>query len=132
VIAVLLPNLLPTKRALVAALQGVRRIVAAGSAGYDARQLTEPAEVALRDAFETLRAVAGVTGSPGGFIDATQALVDPIDTFIDEVLVVTDDPGVRAARLGLPAGIRDMSAEALDWQALGTALGRVGADGSGR
>ena len=105
---------------LVAALQRVRRIVPADTkAGYDPEALTEPAEIALHQAFTTL-------GSrPEGlaaFATATSALTAPINTFFDEVLVMAEDPAVKAARLGLLAGIRDHAAPVLDWQALGTAL----------
>ena len=49
-------------------------------------------------------------------------LVEPITTFFEEILVMAEDPEVRAARLGLLATIRDLAAPVLDWQALGTSL----------
>jgi glycyl-tRNA synthetase len=110
----------PSFGELVAALQRVRRIVPADtSAGYDASVLTEPAEVALHQAF------AGLGSRPAGlaaFAAATAVLTAPINTFFDEVLVMAEDPAVKAARLGLLAAIRDHAAPVLDWQALGTAL----------
>jgi len=106
---------------LVAALQRVRRIVPPGTAGeYDPRALVEPAEVALHEA------LAGVPRGVGGlaaFAAAAGALTGPVDAFFDEVLVMAEDPAIRAARLGLLAAIRDLAAPVLDWQALGTALG---------
>ena len=49
-------------------------------------------------------------------------LVEPITNFFEEILVMAEDPEVRAARLGLLATIRDLAAPVLDWQALGTSL----------
>ena len=46
-------------------------------------------------------------------------LAGPINTFFDEILVMADDPALRAARLGLLAEIRDLAAPYLDWAALG-------------
>lgn len=104
---------------LVAALQRVRRIVPADAAvGAHAELLTEPAERALADA------LAKVTGSLAGsrslavFADVAVELVGPINEFFDGVLVMADDPNVRAARLGLLAGVRDLADPVLDWAAL--------------
>ncbi|WP_184693328.1 glycine--tRNA ligase [Saccharothrix tamanrassetensis] len=107
--------------ALVAALQRVRRIVPAETAGeYDPAVLVEPAEVALHKAFADVP--AGVTGL-AAFVAAAGGLTGPVNTFFDEVLVMAEDPAVKQARLGLLAAIRDVAAPVLDWQALGTALG---------
>ena len=105
---------------LVAALQRVRRIVPAETEGaYDASALTEPAEVALHQAFAAL---GKRPDSLAAFAASAAALTGPINTFFDEVLVMAEDPAVKAARLGLLAAIRDHAAPVLDWQALGTAL----------
>jgi hypothetical protein len=102
--------------ALVAALQRVRRIVPADvAASYDAAVLSEPAEVALHKAFaEVSRDVAGLAA----FVAAAEGLTAPINTFFDEVLVMAEDPAVKAARLGLLASIRDYAAPVLDWTQL--------------
>ncbi|PWK80725.1 glycyl-tRNA synthetase beta chain [Lentzea atacamensis] len=102
--------------ALVAALQRVRRIVPAGvSASYDASVLSEPAEVALHKAFDGVsRDVTGLAA----FVAAAEGLTAPINTFFDEVLVMAEDPAVKAARLGLLASIRDFAAPVLDWTQL--------------
>ena len=52
------------------------------------------------------------------FVAAAEGLVAPINTFFDEVLVMAEDPEVRAARLGLLATIRDLAAPVLDWTQL--------------
>ena len=104
---------------LVAALQRVRRIVPADAViGAHAELLTEPAERALAEA------LAKVTGSLAGsrslavFADVAMELVGPVNEFFDGVLVMADDPNVRAARLGLLAGVRDLAEPVLDWAAL--------------
>ena len=101
------------------------------SAVYDAAKLTEPAEVVLHEA------VQKVGAAPTGladFVTATEVLVEPITNFFEEILVMAEDPEVRAARLGLLATIRDLAAPVLDWQALGTSLNtqseRQGEEGS--
>jgi glycyl-tRNA synthetase len=113
---------------LVTALQRVRRIVPADTHGsYDQTQLREPAESTLHQALvKVARAVGSTPRSLGDFVTAASALTGPINTFFDDVLVMADDPALRAARLGLLASIRDLAAPALDWQALGTSLTKDG------
>ncbi|HET6294190.1 MAG TPA: glycine--tRNA ligase subunit beta, partial [Kribbella sp.] len=105
---------------LVAVLQRVRRIVPADVAPqYDSTKLTEPAEVVLHEAVQK---VGQVPTSLAEFVPAVSVLVEPITNFFEEILVMAEDPEVRAARLGLLATIRDLAAPVLDWQALGTSL----------
>jgi len=115
---------------LAAALQRVRRIVPADAApGVSPELLTDPAEVALRQALAQVRAAleagrdttASPAGRPGlaGFVDQARPLTGPVNTFFDEILVMAEDPALRAARLGLLAEIRDLAAPYLDWAALG-------------
>jgi glycyl-tRNA synthetase len=107
--------------ALVAALQRVRRIVPTETAAvYDPAVLTEPAEVALHQALvkADLREM-----SLAEFVLAAGGLTAPVNTFFDDILVMAEDPDIRAARLGLLATIRDLAAPVLDWQALGTSFG---------
>jgi glycyl-tRNA synthetase len=122
---------------LAAALQRVRRIVPPGTApAYQPEQLTEPAEVALHRALAGVRAALGAAGGPsaghpgteppavggpglGEFAEKARTLTGPINAFFDDVLVMSDDPRQRAARLGLLAVIRDLAAPVLDWAALG-------------
>ena len=106
---------------LAAALQRVRRIVPPGTpAGYDPERLTEPAEADLHRALESVRAALG-PGRPSlsEFADKAAPLAAPINAFFDKILVMTDDPGLREARLGLLASIEDLAAPVLDWAALG-------------
>jgi glycyl-tRNA synthetase len=110
--------------ALVASLQRVRRIVPADTpASYDPTRLTEPAETVLHQALVKVSESLG-TGphSLRDFVAAAGDLTAPINTFFDDVLVMAEDPDLRAARLGLLATIRDLAAPVLDWQALGTSF----------
>jgi len=105
---------------LVAVLQRVRRIVPADvAAQYDPAKLTEPAEVGLHEAVQK---VGTAPTALGEFVTTTEVLVEPITTFFEEILVMAEDPEVRAARLGLLATIRDLAAPVLDWEVLGTSL----------
>jgi glycyl-tRNA synthetase len=109
----------PDFAAVVAVLQRVRRIVPAEAvAGYDAGQLTSPAEAALVAAVE--KADLAHATSFAEFADVAGGLVEPINVFFDAVLVMAEDPAVRTARLGLLATIRNAADQYLDWQALGT------------
>ena len=105
-------------RRLTAALQRVLRIVPPDTAAaYDPALFEDDAERALATA------LAGVTDKLRGgplplpeFATAAEALVEPIDGYFDEVLVMADDPAVRANRLGLLAAVRDLVAGVLDWR----------------
>ncbi|ASO21030.1 glycine--tRNA ligase [Actinoalloteichus hoggarensis] len=116
----------PTFVELAAALQRVRRIVPDDApATYDAAHITEPAEVALRTAWERVEAsLGGTTPDLARFVEEAAPIVAPIAAFFDDVLVMAEDAQVRAARLGLLASIRDAAAPVLDWRALGTALSK--------
>src|SRR5690606_39061794 len=93
---------------LVTALQRVRRIVPAdATANYDASALREPEELGLREEVAKVREALGDAPTLAEFVDAASTLVGPINAFFDAVLVMADDPAVRAARLGLLASIRD-------------------------
>ncbi|MGH3913425.1 MAG: glycine--tRNA ligase subunit beta, partial [Pseudonocardiaceae bacterium] len=110
---------------LVAALQRVRRIVPAGTvAGYQPSKLSEPTEVALHDALRKVAAVLPEHPTLNEFADAATALTDPVNAFFDDVLVMAEDPEVRATRLGLLAAIGELAGTVIDWSALGNAIGR--------
>ncbi|MGH3876348.1 MAG: glycine--tRNA ligase [Actinophytocola sp.] len=109
---------------LVAALQRVRRIVPAETqASYEPARLTEPAESALHQALVKVSESLGAgPHSLSDFVASATGLTAPINTFFEDILVMADDPEVRAARLGLLATIRDLAAPVLDWQELGTSF----------
>ncbi|WP_460515178.1 glycine--tRNA ligase [Flindersiella endophytica] len=106
---------------LTAALQRVRRIVPDDQpAEFEPEALSDAEEIALMQVLEKVRAGLGTSFRLAEFADGAQELVAPINTFFDAVLVMAEDPAVRAARLGLLASIRDLAAPVLDWQELGT------------
>ena len=92
---------------LAAALQRVRRIVPPGTeAGYDPGVLVEAAERRLH---ETLKAVHGDLDGRidlAWFTATAGRLGQPVTEFFDQVLVMSDDPTLRAARLGLLKRLR--------------------------
>ncbi|MEV6348897.1 glycine--tRNA ligase [Actinoplanes sp. NPDC051851] len=99
------------------ALDRARRIVPAGTApGYDPALLKEPAEIALHEAVIALPEIGKTDLS--AFVEATTPLVAPITAFFDDVLVMAEDPSIRAARLGLLATVRDLGDGLLDWPRL--------------
>ncbi|GLW31537.1 glycine--tRNA ligase [Actinoplanes regularis] len=106
--------------AVAAAIQRARRIVPEGTiASYDTGALKEPAELALHDAVTAVRAGLdpSVVDLPR-FVTATGQLVEPVNRFFDDVLVMAEDPAIRAARLGLLAAVRDLGEGLLDWPQL--------------
>ena len=103
-------------RALAEAIARARRIVPAGTpASYDPSALVEPAERRLHDVVTGLTAP---TTDLAGFTAAAGVLVEPVNTFFDEVYVMADDPALRQARLGLLATVRDLGEGVLDWDQL--------------
>ncbi|MBK9387753.1 MAG: glycine--tRNA ligase subunit beta [Planctomycetes bacterium] len=67
--------------------------------------LREPAELALAAAYETTRAKLGGSAAFADVLEALAGLTAPIDAFFTAVMVMADDPSLRAARLGLVASI---------------------------
>jgi glycyl-tRNA synthetase len=105
---------------LVTALQRVERIVPDGTAAaYDPALFDSPAEHRLHEALnETNRQVAVDEISFRRFTEVAELLVEPIDAFFTDVLVMSEDPAIKANRLGLLAAIRDLGATALAWREL--------------
>ena len=112
----------PAFAELATALQRVRRIVPEDAPStYDPALLTEPAEQALHGELTKVSETLG--GSPRSLADFTEAagvLTVPVNRFFDEILVMAEEPELRAARLGLLATLRDLAAPVLDWQSLGS------------
>ena len=106
--------------ALVEAVLRIRRLVPAGTpAGHDSALFADPAEGALADALAKAQAELGdVPSDLPHFAAVGSALVAPINAFFEAVLVMADDPGVKANRLGLLAGVRDLSEGLVGWEAL--------------
>ena len=71
---------------------------------YDADALVEPQERALAERLEGLAAEVEPLLEEGAYAKALQTLAglrEPVDAFFDGVMVMAEDPGVRANRLGL-------------------------------
>ncbi len=90
-----------------------------GAVGLDAPGSLTGVDVAVGPD-EPSRLLAGFAGRPSlaTFADVAAAMVGPINEFFDGVLVMAEDPDVRAARLGLLAAVRDLANGVLDWAAL--------------
>ncbi|MDL4771043.1 glycine--tRNA ligase [Actinomadura xylanilytica] len=104
---------------LATALQRVLRIVPGGTApAYEPARFEEPAERALHEAFIRVRDELPERPALPGFTAAALALAAPIDTYFDEVMVMAEDPALRANRLGLLAAVRDLVGGVIDWREL--------------
>jgi len=105
-------------RALVAAIDRVRRIVPEGTpTAFDPSLLTEPAEQHLHQALARLRAeLPGATTPLAAFVTAAQQLVPAIEQLFTDVLVMADDPAVRSTRLSLLAVVLELAAPVLAWR----------------
>ncbi|HVE26857.1 MAG TPA: glycine--tRNA ligase [Sporichthya sp.] len=106
--------------ALVEAVLRIRRLVPAGTpAGHDAALFADPAEGTLADALAKARAELGDAPSDlAHFAAVAAALVAPINAFFEAVLVMAEDPAIKANRLGLLAGVKDLSEGLVGWEAL--------------
>jgi glycyl-tRNA synthetase beta chain len=101
---------------------GARRVVnilkGESPPGFSASALVEPSSVALNEA--RMRASERVDSLiDDGDLDAAVSellrLRTPIDRFFDDVMVMTDDVGLRNARLGLLAEVRDLFLRVADF-----------------
>ena len=103
--------------ALLKRVKNISKGVAAPPQLTSGDRLTEPAEMALRDA---LAAGAGAIRAAAGRGDYKQAfagiaaLRPAVATFFDHVMVMTEDQALREARLQLVATLRDLILEIAD------------------
>lgn len=106
--------------ALTAAVQRVRRIVPPGTpAACDPALFDGDAEAELHTAAEKTRAALAGDTRLGRFAAETGELVAAVNRFFDSVLVMADDPAVRANRLGLLASVSALAAPVLEWTEIG-------------
>lgn len=78
------------------------------STDYNAVALVEPAEQALHAALDSVHAAAATAAADGDFDGALarlRTLKPPVDALFDAVMVMAEDPAVRANRLGLLASV---------------------------
>ena len=93
----------------------------AESADFDAASFAVPEEKALAEAYETAKAKAETcvkADDYAGAIDALAEMAKPIDAFFDAVMVMDEDPKVRANRLGLLKSIDALTKNVADFSKL--------------
>ncbi|QJQ97431.1 glycine--tRNA ligase subunit beta [Halomonas sp. PGE1] len=107
--------------ALAAANKRVSNILAkqADEVGsqVDAGVLQEAAELALHEAVSAQRERVMPLFAEGRYAEALDALAglrEPVDAFFDQVMVMADDPAIRANRLALLASLRALFLEVAD------------------
>ncbi|WP_370121166.1 glycine--tRNA ligase [Streptacidiphilus sp. MAP12-33] len=102
-----------------AAIQRVLRIVPAGTAPTpDAALFSTPLEGELQQAVEKTRAVLGSMPDLRTFLQESAVLVQAVDAFFEGVMVMDEDPAVRANRLALLATVLELTTPLLAWSEL--------------
>ncbi len=121
---------LPQASALAAANKRVANILGKLDAGHRFSEvstdlLVEPAEQALAECVGQLQPRCEQLLESGAYTDALRCLADlrePVDAFFDTVMVNADDAALRANRLNLLKGLRDLFLQVADISQL--AIGR--------
>jgi glycyl-tRNA synthetase beta chain len=99
-------------------------------ASVDRALLRDGAETALLDEVERVEAqVAGSRRSRDydAVLQAVASLKPAIDRFFDEVMVMADDPAVRANRLGIMKRVSDLFADVADFRKIQAEMPAAGA-----
>ncbi|MDQ6947174.1 MAG: glycine--tRNA ligase [Actinomycetota bacterium] len=78
----------------------------------------DPAESRLWMAYEQQGAELDAAGSLGEYVEWFEPLVEPVNAFFEQVMVMAEDPAVRANRLRLLSGLVASGAAFLDWNAI--------------
>ncbi len=108
----------PEFAALMAGFTRVNNLGKKGEPGYDPALLTEPAEKVLLAAFEEKRVLIDAALAKDDFkaaFVAFAALRAPIDDFLNDIMVMTEDEALRNSRLGLLAAIAGEILKAADF-----------------
>jgi glycyl-tRNA synthetase beta chain len=103
-------------------------------AGVDRALLREEAESALLDELTSVDAeIAEMRRARdyGAVLRAVASLKPSIDRFFDQVLVMADDPAVRANRLGLMKRVSDLFGDVADFRKIQAELPAAGGEGKG-
>jgi glycyl-tRNA synthetase len=75
----------------------------------DSALFSDPAEIALHEAYMSLESKPDERGSIGDFLSKIEILSPAITKFFEDVLVMVDDANVRQNRLGLLQQISDLA-----------------------
>lgn len=111
--------------AFAEAVQRIRRLIKDAPAG-SAEGVSGGPEGELAAAYSGYVAELGDRRDLRAAVDASTSLVPAVHRFLDDVLVMDEDPSVRAVRVGLLAAVRDAcSRTPLDWEALTRSRARV-------
>lgn len=109
----------PEFQRVMQAMERVRRILPADARpNYDPALFEDPAEAGLHEALSDVSGDLSDGVDLPRFATATTPLIEPIDRFFDDVLVMAEDPAVKANRLGLLAAVRELGEGVIDWGAL--------------
>ncbi|TAL77228.1 MAG: glycine--tRNA ligase subunit beta [Burkholderiaceae bacterium] len=87
------------------------------STKIDTDLFTEPAEHALAKAIATLKPQADAQFAQGNFTESLATMAqarDAVDTFFADVMIMTDDPAIRANRLALLINLHDTMNQVAD------------------
>ena len=98
-------------------VKNISKDVARGGGRVDGHALVDAEERALAEAVAARRPAVQAAAARRDYRTAlaeVAALQPVVATFFDKVLVMADDPGVREARLGLVAALRDLILEIAD------------------
>jgi glycyl-tRNA synthetase beta chain len=119
---------LPEAQALAAANKRIVNILKKAGDGIgsavDRTLFAEPAERALADRIAELRPQVDARMAAADFTGAMTLMAqarEPVDRFFDDVMVMADDPQVRANRLALLSGLRHLMNQVADISKLSTA-----------
>jgi glycyl-tRNA synthetase beta chain len=114
---------LPEAQNLAAANKRIGNILRKSAEGQsvadhiDAALLKEPAEQQLASALQVVQAKAQMHFNQGEFkngLQAMAALREPVDNFFDNVMVMAEDPAVRANRLAILAKLHQLMNQGAD------------------
>jgi glycyl-tRNA synthetase beta chain len=119
---------LPEAQALAAANKRIVNILKKAGDGIgsavDRTLFSEPAERALADRIAELKPQVDARMGAADFTGAMTLMAqarDPVDRFFDDVMVMADDPQVRANRLALLSGLRHLMNQVADISKLSSA-----------
>jgi glycyl-tRNA synthetase beta chain len=118
---------LPQAQSLIAANKRIGNILKKtqpSAASFDAALLFEPAERELWSVFERVAPQAErllAEGDYSGMLRSLAPLKEPVDRFFDDVMVMVEDPALRANRLALLAQLRALMNRIADLSLLAAA-----------